>query len=133
MGVWIACAEGFIAADVIRWREGIWERRGPKGGRAMKIGDRDVIAEVLSGPDADGWVMLLVRDCKVQVGPDGYAPKSGDLKVGSEMKRKASTVLRGKVERMRWSDEAARLGVVGSKFMRRNPVPPASKDDARGS
>lgn len=38
MPVWIACPEGFIAAVVIRWREGVWSRRGPGKGRAVKIG-----------------------------------------------------------------------------------------------
>ena len=65
MTIWIPCPEGFIAADVIRWSEGVWGRRGPGKGRAFKYGDRDVTAEVLEGPDKDGFFLLLVRDCKI--------------------------------------------------------------------
>jgi hypothetical protein len=113
MTVWLACADGFIAADVIRWREGIWERRGPKGGRSMKIGDRDVIAEVIDGPDEDGFVTLLVRDCVVLT--DNL--RTGQLKAGERMRRKAATIQRGEPARMRWSDEAARASIRGSRFL----------------
>lgn len=113
MTVWLACADGFIAADVIRWREGIWERRGPKGARSMKIGDREVIAEVIDGPDEDGFVTLLVRDCVVLT--DNL--RTGQLKAGERMRRKSATIQRGEPARMRWSDEAARASIRGSRFL----------------
>ena len=36
---WIPCGNGFIEADVNRWREGIWKRRGPRKGRTLKVGE----------------------------------------------------------------------------------------------
>jgi hypothetical protein len=44
---WISCGRGFIQADVVKWREGIWEKRGPYKGKVVRIGDRLMIAEVL--------------------------------------------------------------------------------------
>ena len=126
MTVWIECGGEFIAADVIRWREAVWQRRGPRGtGKPFKVGDREVIAEVLDGPDADGWVVLLVRSCT--------APKDGrpadQLKKGLEMRRKASTIARGHAERLAWEDESARVAVLGSRFLR----PPAVSYTPRGA
>lgn len=115
MTVWIACGADFIVADVIRWREGIWDRHGPRGRRPTKIADRDVIAEVLDV--ADGYVLLLVRSCV----PGKDARASDNLKPESEVRRKISTIVRGGGERLEWQDESARQSVKGSKFMR----PPA--------
>lgn len=79
----------------------------------MKIGEREVIAEVLDGPDAEGWVTLLVRDCQLLT----EHLKSGQFKPGTQMRRKAATVLRGAPARLKWSDEAARGSVKGSRFL----------------
>lgn len=113
MTVWLDCADGFIQADVIRWQEGIWERRGPKGARSMKIGDREVIAEVIEGPDEQGFVTLLIRDCKVLT----EHVRNAAIKPGAQVRRKAQTIRRGAPARMRWSDEAARGVVRGSRFL----------------
>ena len=72
MTIWLACADGFIQADVIRWQEGIWERRGPKGARSMKIGDREVIAEVIDGPQS-----TPEGGCGWEVGIPEVSPRPG--------------------------------------------------------
>lgn len=123
---WLPCGAGFIEADVIRWREGIWERRGPKNGRAIKIGDREVIAEVISGPDEEGWVILLVRSCTLLPDKDKHLPKTGQLDADAEIRRKDATIMRGKVERLPWSEEGVRDRLFGSRFMRPRPVSSAS-------
>lgn len=127
--MWIACPEGFIEADVIRWREGIWERRSPRQKKAVCVGNRMVVAEVLAEPDADGFITLLVRACTLlprRAGED--APKSGSLKNGETIRRKQATVLRGEVERMAWPDgEGVRETVIGSRFMRPAAVPSVSR------
>ena len=40
--VWLAifCESDFIEGDVIRWKEAVWEKRGPKQGGSVRIGDR---------------------------------------------------------------------------------------------
>lgn len=117
MADWMPCAEGFIVADIIRWHEGVWDRRGPKAARARKIGDREVTAEVIDGPDEQGFVLLLVRYCVL-----AKDTAVGMIQPGEQMKRKVNTIQRGKPERMAWSDETARMGVMGSRFMRQNTV-----------
>jgi hypothetical protein len=65
MTEWIACERGFIAADVVKWREGIWDKRGPGKGMVIRVGDRLMIAEVLEEADEEGWCLLLVRECVI--------------------------------------------------------------------
>jgi len=107
---WIECGAEFIEADVIRFWEGIWDRRGPKGRRAVRVGDRVVIAEVLQD-EGNGWVLLLVLGCEVK---KGQPSSRTQLKEGAEIRRKRSNVSRRKVERLPWSDESARASVVAS-------------------
>ncbi len=124
MAIWIPCEDGFIEADVIRWKESAWERWGPRSARAVNIGDRWVTAEVLR--EEEGWVYLLVRGCKVVT--EKTARKVKVLKKGSETKRKRKTIMRGKPERLAWSEESVRA-VLASKFLgRRKPVSSASRD-----
>ena len=110
MEQWIE-AQDFIAADVIRWKEGVFHNR--RKGKALRIGERQVAAEVLQR-GADGWVKLLVRGCTIT--KDEAAGKSvQSLKAGEQIRRAAKTLLRGKVERLLWDDESARAAVLGSK------------------
>jgi len=102
---WLPCGGGFIEADVIRWTEAVWHKS--RRGRATKAGERQVTAEVIG--DAEGWVQLLVRDCR----PLGHEPLAGTLlTAGSETRRKRQTIEKGRPERLLWSDEAARASLV---------------------
>jgi len=108
---WIACDDTFVAADVIRFRETVWERKGPRGRtRSVRVGEREVIAEVLhDDPDREGWVILRVVRCKVL---NALTRKSIELRPSTETKRKRKNVLRNGVDRLPWSDESAREEVV---------------------
>jgi len=107
---WIE-AQDFIAADVIRWREGVFHNR--RKGKALRIGERQVAAEVLQRDD-DGWIKLLVRGCTIT--KDEAAGRTVQvLKAGEQIRRAIKTVLRGKVERLPWDDETARAAVLASK------------------
>jgi hypothetical protein len=104
MEPWVA-ADDIIRADVIRWTEGVFSRRGRRK-KSQKVGERQVIAEVLKLTD-DGWLMLLIRRCTIT--RDEFAGGTvPTLKVESEVRRAVKTVLRGKPERLLWSDESAR-------------------------
>lgn len=128
---WIACGDRFIEADVIRWTEGVWEQRRSRRGKAVKIGERRVIAEVLREPDGDGWVRLLVRGCETVSEKPQRRPKHLLLQKGVEIKRKLTTLARGKPERLPWSDETVR-SVLASKFLgNRESVSPSSKDTSK--
>jgi hypothetical protein len=108
---WIACDDTFIEADVIRFQESVWERKGPRGRtRSVRIGEREVTAEVLKDdPDREGWVYLKVLKCAVL---KTFKPHRRSLQEGEEIKRKRRNVLRKGVLRLPWSDESARAVVV---------------------
>lgn len=108
MEPWVA-ADDIIRADVIRWTEGVYSRRG-RSKKSLRVGERQVVAEVLKRTD-DGWLMLLIRRCTIT--RDEYAGGSvPTLKLGSEVRRAVKTVLRGKLERLLWSDESARDAII---------------------
>lgn len=110
MEQWIE-AKDFIAADVIRWKEGVFDDR--RRGKPLRIGERQVAAEVLQRGE-DGWVRLLVRACTITKNEAaGKAVQS--LKAGEQIRRASKTLLRGKVERLLWDDESARAAVLASK------------------
>ena len=110
MGNWIAATEGIIVADVIRWTEGIYEKRRRKKDKSRRIGERQVTAEVLEVTN-DGWLKLLVRACTI-THDDYTGSRLPLLKAGDEIKRARKTVERGRVQRLLWTDEAARELVI---------------------
>lgn len=110
MEQWVE-ARDFIAADIIRWKESVFHNR--RRGRALRIGERQVAAEVLQRGE-DGWVELLVRGCTIT--KDEAAGKSiKTLKTGEQIRRASKTILRGNVERLLWGDESARAAVLASR------------------
>lgn len=115
MTEWVAVGGGFIEADVIRWKEGVFERRGPRGRRVVKAGDRVMTAEVLKEADRDGWVHLLVRSCEVGVSRI-HRREMIPVKAGTQIRRAYKTIVKGKPERLLWSDENVRA-LLSSKFL----------------
>ncbi|MFN5616078.1 MAG: hypothetical protein ACK45V_10405 [Brevundimonas sp.] len=119
MNHWIPATD-FIAADVVRWTEGIYDRR--RRGKALRVGERLVAAEVIER-GKDGWVKLLVRACTIT--KDEFAGKPIlPLKAGEQVRRGEKTILRGKPERLLWADETARQAVVngrsrGSRYIKK--------------
>lgn len=83
MVFWIACGDGFIPADVIRWIEAVFDgpfgRNGRKArrGKAVRVGERELVAEVLGLADEKGFRRLLVRACRIVSARDDVpvAPK----------------------------------------------------------
>lgn len=120
MDQWVPATD-FIAADVIRWTEGIYDRR--RRGKALRIGERLVAAEVIER-GKDGWVKLLVRASTIT--KDDFAGKPIlPLKTGEQVRRGEKTILRGKPQRLPWDDETARESVVngnsrGSRYIKKD-------------
>jgi hypothetical protein len=113
MTKWIPCGKGFIEADVIRWKEAVWEKRSRRRtARAVNAGERMVVAEVIS--DKDGWVELLVRGCTIVSEKPGWLLKP--LATNIAVRRRRRTIERGNPERLLWSDESARAG-LNSMFL----------------
>lgn len=116
MTEWVAVGGGFVKADVIRWKEGVWERRGPRGRqRAVLAGDQVMTAEVLHEADRDGWVLLKVVGCVVGVSRI-HRRELIPVKVGTEIRRAYKTIVKGHAERLLWSDENVRA-MVSSMFL----------------
>jgi hypothetical protein len=109
---WVPCSSGFIEADVIRWSEGVWQKPRRRRGRAVNVGDRMLIAEVIR--DDGEWVDLLVRDCTIASEKPGR--KVLPLAKNLEVHRKRHTIEKGKPERLLWSDETVRALLV-SRFL----------------
>ena len=115
MTEWVSTGDDFIAADVIRWKEGAYLNRYKKKRKATRLGERLVIAQVLR--DEAGWVYLLVLSCEAVSAYIGRNISDVPmLPKDKEIPRKRATILRGKPERLLWSDESARA-LVASKFL----------------
>lgn len=116
MTEWVAVGGGFIQADVIRWKEGVWERRGPRGRqRSVLAGDQVMTAEVLQEADRDGWVLLKVVGCAVGVSRI-HRRELIPVKAGTQIRRAYKTIVRGHPERLLWSEENVRA-LLSSKFL----------------
>lgn len=120
MEQWVPATD-FISADVVRWTEGIYDRR--RRGKALRIGERLVAAEVIER-GKDGWVKLLVRASAIT--KDEFAGRPiTPLKSGEQVRRGEKTILRGKPQRLLWNDESARQAIVngssrGSRYIKKD-------------
>jgi hypothetical protein len=103
---WTPCTAP-IVADVIRWTEAIWSIPTSRRKKVERVGEQTVTAEVLELGD---YVRLQVRAIENISVPNG--DKYIQLKTGDIIKRKKSTIDRGKTERLLWSDEGARKSVL---------------------
>lgn len=114
MAKWIPCSSGFIEADVVRWNEAVWKTGRRKGSKPVKVGARIVTAQIIR-IDASDWVFLHVVESRVTEEKQGRKVTEV-LKKGQEIRRKRSTIKRGKPERLPWSDESARANLA-SRFL----------------
>jgi hypothetical protein len=113
--LWIPATDGFIAADVVRWKETVFKPRRARKGKAVRQGERLVTAEVIRDGREDGWSRLLVRACETASLRTGTRSLPV-LTKNEEIKRARKTILIGQPERLLWSDESARA-VVASGFI----------------
>ncbi len=115
MAVWMPVGDGFIEADVVRWKEPVFRNR--RRGRPARLGERLVTAEVLRDDGGSGWVDLLVRHSQAVSASIGRNLSDVLLPAKDAVtKRRRGTILRGNPERLAWSDESARASVVASRF-----------------
>jgi hypothetical protein len=104
----------YRGGHIIRWKEAVWEKRGPRQGRAVHIGDRLVTAEVIAEDAESGFVTLLVREDRIL--EDKTAKKTiRPLKKDERIRRKRATLERGRPERLLWSDESARAALAAEQ------------------
>lgn len=106
MSEWIGCRDGFITADIIRWKEAVWDRQRKEQGKGVRIGQRRITAEVVG--KSGEWVDLLVRECVEAARFTADRPIE-IYNAGEIIRRARNTILKyGNPERLRWSDETAR-------------------------
>lgn len=121
MAVWVPVGDGFVEADVIRWKEQVFRER--RDGKPVHVGERQVTAEVLEA-DREGWVDLLVRASEALLPRPGWALSDIILPPkDTETSRRRETIARGQAERLAWSDESARA-LVASQFLNEQPTAP---------
>ena len=120
MAPWIS-ENDFIKADVIRWTEVAYKNSRRINGKPVRLGERRLTAEVLSEGHEDGWVHLLVRGCEILSEMEGRSVPL--LKLETEIKRAHKTILRGKLERLLWSDESVRARLASRFWGNREPLP----------
>lgn len=126
---WWELRGGFIVGDVIKWRDPVWAARDPKdrkkgstsfGGQQMRcVGRRVISAEVISEPDEDGWVYLLV----MQHDNVGAAPLDKIFAappVGKKVRRKVKTIMNGEPMRLPWDNESARERLLSEVWQERD-------------
>lgn len=123
MTEWFELRGGFITGDVIRWRDPVWKKGNSGssfGGQQTRcVGRRVISAEVLSEPDDDGWVYLLI----VQHDNVGAAPLDKILAwppVGKKVKRKYKTIMNGEPERLPWENESERERLLSEVWRERD-------------
>jgi hypothetical protein len=111
---WIPSVEKFAASDVVRWTWPQWpEKRRKKKGKVLPLGEHRTTAEVLD-LDSRDYVRLLVIKDEIVKNPHGMPLKL--LKKGEIIVRKRDTLMRGKAQRIKSTDEAVRAIEV-SKFL----------------
>ena len=110
MDGWIFCEGDFMKADIIRWEEPIWEKRGGRDARWVRIGNRLVTAQVLREDPDTGFVTLLVREDRIL---EDKTPRKTlrPMEKDKEIPRKRESLRKGRPERMLWSEEEARAAV----------------------
>lgn len=110
---------GFIPGDIVRWRDPTWPKgkkkeytgQGFGGKQTARMGRRLIAAEVIDGPDEDGWMVLLVR----AYDNHGMTPLDEIFMappVKKEIRRKYKTIMKGQPERLPWEDEGLRAELV---------------------
>ena len=131
MAIWMPVGDGFIEADVIRWKEPVFKNQ--RYGKPARLGHRLVTAEVLREANREGWVYLLVRASEVISAHIGWNLSDVPLPPKDiETKRRLRTIVRGGAERLAWSDESARAIVAGQFLGNPNPAPPVPTDTDGG-
>ncbi len=113
---WIPVGADFVEGDVIRWREGVWDRRGRmRKGRRVRIAEREIVAEVIADDQEGDWVYLNPLKSRVVSVKDGFGQwPIAALCEGTMIRRKRRTIVRQKeaVFRLLWSEDSVRAAIV---------------------
>jgi|AntRauTorcE11897_2_1112592.scaffolds.fasta_scaffold06140_4 hypothetical protein len=105
--VWIDAAGDITEGDVIRWSEPIWSDKKTGRGKDKKYfirGKQQVIGQVIeASPDLLTIKIIEALVTETNSGRPVYPHKPETI-----IKKKQTTLTKGNVERLKWSDESAR-------------------------
>jgi hypothetical protein len=105
---WKPADSGLIEADVVRWTEAIW---GPSRRRKRRLpwGKQQVTGQItaLEG-DSLSLKIMEAKIVETNIGAELKPHKPGTI-----IRKKRSTLLKGRPERLLWSDEDARNSALG--------------------
>jgi hypothetical protein len=91
-----------------------------KKGKPLRVGEQRISAEVLV---LGSTVELLVRAVEKLSMQEWAGKNIPILKIGTTIRRKKSTIDRGKTERLLWSEESVRAGLLVSLNHKKAFVP----------
>jgi CRISPR/Cas system-associated endonuclease Cas1 len=117
MPKWMPFHGRFVVGDVYRWKEPVWKQKARKTSKAVKIGERQIVAQ-LTGVDGDLLVFSLMS-CETK-NAELWWKAIPELKSDKPLRKNRSTLAKRKPERRPWGSadgEPARSLSGGSRFL----------------
>src|SRR5678816_727273 len=101
MEAWLEGGRDSIKGDVLRWTEPVFEERRSRARKPVYLGEREVVAELLSETtDSKGLLTLLVRYCAiVSTSKNANAAHPPLLDTATEIRRQPKTLLKNGLQR----------------------------------
>src|SRR5450631_2682752 len=105
---WEHATNSLLEADVIEWTEAIWPPSTSRKKKRRPWGKQTVTGQI-TGTEGD-FVMVLVL--KARITENNFSSELRTHKVGSTIKKKRQTILKGSPERLHWSEEDVRAALL---------------------
>jgi len=97
-----------LEADVIEWNEAIWPPSTSRRKKRRPWGKQMVTGQI-TGIEGD-FVTVLVL--KARITENNFSSELRTHKVGSTIRKKLETLLKGNPERLHWSEEDVRAALL---------------------
>jgi hypothetical protein len=98
----------FVEADVIEWTEAIWPPSTSRKKKRRAWGKQTVTGQI-TGIEGDFLTVLVL---KARITENNFSSELRTHKVGSTIKKKRQTLLKGSPERLHWSEEDVRAALL---------------------
>jgi hypothetical protein len=105
---WEETTGEFLESDVIEWREIIWPPRNPRRKKPRPYGEQIVTGQIIR---IEGEFVIL-DVLKAEITENRTAAALRPHAVGTTIKRKRQTLLKGNPERLLWSEEDVRAALL---------------------
>jgi hypothetical protein len=98
----------FLEADVIEWTEAIWPPSTSRRKKRRPWGKQTVIGQI-TRIEAD-FISIVVLQARIT--ENNFSSELHPYKVGTTIKKKRQTILKGSPERLHWSEETVRAALL---------------------